>query len=226
MMSPQIDLLAAALCELQGELQAVEKNSANPFFKSHYADLSTIWEAVRPLLHKHGLSVVQIGITPTEPCLQTTLLHKSGQWINGMTPLLFKDNTMQSLGSAWTYARRYGLAAVLGVSQRDDDGNEASHTHAVRRELTPEHPPEKKTPGMTPQTTVNKEQAGEHIITVGKKFAGKQIKDLSFQDYSNYANYLEDSAQKDNKPLSRAALDFILYGDTYFGVGEAGDLSL
>lgn len=224
MMSPQIDLLATALCELQGELFSVEKDSSNPFFKSKYASLPAIWEAVRPLLHKYGLNVIQIGGIEAsgEHYLCTALCHKSGQWIDGKTPLLLKDNTMQSLGSAWTYARRYGLSAILGVSQSDDDGNDATH----KKEWVPEHPGEKKTLGMTLQTTGNKEQAGEHVITIGKKYAGKKIKDLSFQDFSGYAKYLEESSQKDGKPLSKAALDFIGNGDLYFGVVEAGDVPL
>lgn len=210
MMSPQIDQLAVALCQLQSELEDVERNSENPFFKSGYADLSAVWKAVRPLLCKNGLSITQVG-NHADDGLETILMHKSGQWISGTVPFLLKERTMQSLGSAISYARRYGLSAILGVSQKDDDGNAPTQ-------------PEKKTPvnttGVnTPSQTAaaqGLDKPGDHVITVGKKYAGMKIKHLSKEDWEGYSNYLMGDADKSGKPLSKNAQDFIDYGHAHF----------
>jgi hypothetical protein len=58
--------------------------------------------------------------------LATRLVHESGEWLESYTPILAKDNTAQAQGSGITYARRYALAAMVGVYQTDDDGNAAS----------------------------------------------------------------------------------------------------
>lgn len=130
-MSPQINELAAALCNLQSELKPAVKDSSNPYFKSKYADLNSIWDSCRALLHKNGLSVTQTMDARDGNCssLSTTLLHTSGQWVAGEQPLNPVRDDPQGIGSAITYARRYGLAAILGiVADEDDDGNAASHT--------------------------------------------------------------------------------------------------
>lgn len=129
--SEQIGELAAALSKLQGEMKGAEKDSKNPFFKSSYASLESVWEACRPLLAKNSLSVVQtMGyLHDAGPTLVTTLLHSSGQWIAGEQPLCAKSATPQDLGSAISYSRRYGLSALLGVIQSDDDGESAQAPH-------------------------------------------------------------------------------------------------
>lgn len=119
LMSSEISALAKALCEAQSEFSRAHKDSNNPFFKSKYADLESIWEAAAEALHKHGLSIAQHH---HDGNLVTTLLHSSGQWVRGFQPLFLKDQSPQALGSATTYARRYGLAAILGIIQADDDG--------------------------------------------------------------------------------------------------------
>lgn len=121
--SSEIDKLAAALVKAQAEFTHAKKDSANPFFKSKYADLATCIDVVRPVLAKYGLAVIQ-------PCngtaLETIILHESGQWISGSLTLTPVDNKPQSVGSAITYGRRYCLQAMLGLASEDDDGNSAS----------------------------------------------------------------------------------------------------
>lgn len=127
-MSSSIDLLAAALAKAQGEISHAVKDSLNPHFKSHYADLASVWDACRAPLSKHGLSVVQMPIVnvPDPPMLMTILLHSSGQWLAAKQLLMPRDDSAQAHGSALTYARRYALAAFVGIAQADDDGNAAS----------------------------------------------------------------------------------------------------
>lgn len=125
--SDQINELAAALAKAQGEITGALKESANPFFKSKYADLASCWDACRAPLSTNGLSVVQgTQVDGGSLYLITRLLHSSGQWVSSQTPVTPKDDTPQGMGSALTYSRRYALTAMVGVSQVDDDGNSAS----------------------------------------------------------------------------------------------------
>ena len=120
--------LAAALCAVQGELKPAIKQADNPFFKSKYVDLPGVWEAIRPLLSKNGLSVVQTFTASADgPTIVTTLMHKSGQWVSSELFLKPAKSDPQGVGSAITYGRRYALAAMVGVvADEDDDGNAAS----------------------------------------------------------------------------------------------------
>lgn len=131
MRSEQINELAKALNAVQSVLEGAKKDSTNPFFKSKYADLESVWEAARPLLAPNGLSVAQTmgylygdGAPPTTTLI-TTLMHNSGQYISGEMPLVLKQHDPQGQGSAITYARRYCLAAILGIHQTDDDAEDA-----------------------------------------------------------------------------------------------------
>jgi len=126
MKSETIGALAAALAKAQAAITGAVKDSANPFYKSRYADLEAVWEACRKPLTDNGLAVVQTSrYTPDGLILVTTLLHSSGEWIAGEMPVLVKDNSPQAQGSGLTYARRYALAAIVGIYQTDDDGEAA-----------------------------------------------------------------------------------------------------
>lgn len=125
--SEQINELAAALALAQAEIGGAKKDSSNPFFKSKYADLASVMDACREPLTKNGLSIAQILINEENKVgCETKLMHKSGQWISGKFLLTPTKNDPQASGSAVTYARRYALAAIVGVVQEDDDGNKAS----------------------------------------------------------------------------------------------------
>ena len=126
MKSESIGALAAALAKAQAAITGAVKDAANPFFKSKYADLESVWSACRKPLTDNGLSVVQTTDYTTEGLmLRTTLLHSSGEWIAGDMPVLTKDASPQAQGSGITYARRYALAAIVGVYQTDDDAEAA-----------------------------------------------------------------------------------------------------
>jgi hypothetical protein len=126
--SEQLDKLAPAMAAAQAKLKPALKEKANPAFKgSKYADLGSVWEACEQALESNGLSVVQ-GYSTEGPkgSLWTMLLHTSGQYVMGTCPLVLPKDDPQGMGSATTYYRRYGLAAMLGIVQEDDDGNAAS----------------------------------------------------------------------------------------------------
>jgi hypothetical protein len=119
--SENINELAAALAEAQGEMVLAKKTSDNPYFKSKYADLSEVVETLKPVFPKHGLSYIQL---PEEAgTLVTQIMHKSGQWIRAKATVVLSKQDPQSVGSAITYMRRYGLIGGSGMATEDDDGN-------------------------------------------------------------------------------------------------------
>lgn len=124
--SEQVNELFRALSKAQSELRGAKKDSENPFFKSKYADLESVWDAAKNPLADNGLCVAQtMDVLNGEPVVVTTLGHASGQWLRGALPLTMVKKDPQSQGSAITYARRYALAAIVGVVQTDDDGESA-----------------------------------------------------------------------------------------------------
>lgn len=124
--SEQINKLAGALAKAQGAMRGALKDAANPFFKSKYADLASVWEACRESLTANGLSVVQSPSAEGATVhLHTLLMHSSGQWIAGTATATAKDDGPQAVGSTVTYLRRYALQSFAGVAPEDDDGEAA-----------------------------------------------------------------------------------------------------
>jgi hypothetical protein len=127
--SESIRNIAKALAGFQADVKNPANTADNPFYKSKYAPLSDVLNIVRPLLTKHGLSVFQSPSGDGQNVTVTTvIMHESGEWIES-DPLTLKADkaTAQGAGSAITYARRYAISAVLGISSEDDDdGNFAS----------------------------------------------------------------------------------------------------
>ena len=128
--SESIAALAAALATAQGSMKGAVKDSSNPFFKSKYADLASVVEAIRAAFSANGLSYIQT-VEPSdkdEVRVETTLLHASGEWIScGILALPVNKVDCQGFGSALTYARRYSLSAAVGIAaEADDDGNAAT----------------------------------------------------------------------------------------------------
>ena len=125
--SDKIDKLAGALAKAQGEMDGATSSSTNPFFNSSYADLHTVISSAVPYLSKYGLAVSQGNeIIPGAVCVTTTLIHESGQWLRSKIKLPMDKVNAQGVGSATTYGRRYGLAAMVGIAQFDDDGSASS----------------------------------------------------------------------------------------------------
>ena len=127
--SESIVKLIAALAKAQAEMKPAVMDAKNSHFGNKYATFASIINACRDPLSKNGLAFVQILSTEDSSWyIETTLFHESGEWISsGKLKLILKDQTMQALGSAITYAKRYSLCAMLGiVADEDDDGQAAS----------------------------------------------------------------------------------------------------
>jgi hypothetical protein len=139
--SESIKELATAICHFQGAVEKIKKSEINPFFKSKYADLSSILDVIRQPLFENGLSFVQFPKGEHE--LETILMHTSGEWMSETYTMAPTKNDPQGLGSVITYQRRYALGAILGLNiDVDDDGNEASkpskEVKDPRKTLTPD----------------------------------------------------------------------------------------
>ncbi len=126
--SETIANLAKALAVAQGQMGPAHKDTPNPYFKSVYADLSSVVSAIRGPLSSNGLSFVQVTIPSEneEICVETVLMHESGEWLSAIIAIPVSKADAQGYGSALTYAKRYGLQGLLGVPSDDDDGNAAA----------------------------------------------------------------------------------------------------
>lgn len=120
--------LFAALAAAHGELENASKNAANPHFRSKYADLAECLNTARPVLAKHGLSIVQFPAFDGAMAHVTTMLsHSSGGYVMATASCVPAKSDAQGIGAATTYLRRYGYAAMAGIAQEDDDGTAAAH---------------------------------------------------------------------------------------------------
>lgn len=129
----EIKQIAIALVKAQSEMSNAKKSANNPFFKSKYADLNSIREAVLPVLNSHGISVLQPTFSDNgKNYVRTILLHESGEFLESFTEILFsKVNDAQAQGSGISYARRYGLQSFVCLGADDDDGQKATATQKV-----------------------------------------------------------------------------------------------
>lgn len=131
--SDSIKELATALCKSQAEMSGAKKSGNNPFFKSKYADLGSVVEAVKTPFANHGLSYSQFPVYQDNKVgVETILMHESGEWISDVLVLPMTKQDPQAAGSAITYARRYALQAIAGIPAEDDDGNKATQGQAAK----------------------------------------------------------------------------------------------
>ena len=126
--SAQLGELFAALNQAQQEIDPAKKRASNPHFKSKYADLPTVLDAVLPALNKHGLSLLQlVGETSDNVVQLTTILaYSNGAYVSALSSCpLGRGGGPQATGSGISYLKRYAVSALVGLSTTDDDGNDA-----------------------------------------------------------------------------------------------------
>lgn len=196
-MSEKIDALAEALAKAQGEMKNAVKGCDNPYFKSKYADLAECLNVAREPLSKNGLSIFQAneGIVESSKLAVTTMImHSSGQFIKVTSSYPIQKNDAQGFGSTLTYARRYSLAAALGLAQEDDDGNSACEPEPKQELRKSKEQKPKAQPKAQPKATGDKfvkiTPQGDVIVTVanghdenGRPLAAyKNIKDLTIEE--------------------------------------------
>ena len=136
--SETITSLAKALIDFNGRVSKISKDAKNPFFKSNYASLSNIQDAISKPLAESGIVYSQMPTGVNGLC--TILIHaESGEYImDSYTMPVSKPNDPQAVGSAITYAKRYALAGILGLNiDDDDDGNKAAEKDVEKPWLNP-----------------------------------------------------------------------------------------
>ena len=124
--------IIAALASALPKLEGAKKNANNPHFKSKYADLGSVIDALEPI-KDHGLWFIQISKERDNgACFETVIIHgpSNSQMSMGETFVPADRANAQGFGSAQTYARRYGLLSAFGLATEDDDGNAASQAPA------------------------------------------------------------------------------------------------
>jgi hypothetical protein len=115
--------LYKALLKAQPKIEAAIKDSSNPHFRSKYADINSVILACKEQLNAEGIVVLQpVGFDQDNKMfVKTILVHaESGESIESRVPLMGTTD-MQKLGSAITYARRYGLQSLVLLGAEDDD---------------------------------------------------------------------------------------------------------
>jgi putative phage single-strand DNA binding protein len=147
--SETIIKLSKALVETQKELKQPLKDAKNPFFKSEYVPLENVAEAITQTATKYGLAFSQYATTTESGNVSvgTIVFHESGEYIEYPPLILKPENTKpQSIGSAITYAKRYALSAIFGItSDKDDDGNKANGNGEQQKQ------PQKRNQKQAPQ---------------------------------------------------------------------------
>jgi len=166
--SESITDLATALCLAQAEMGGAIKDSNNPFFKSSYADLTSVIKVIKEPFARHGLSFVQLPVTSVGGNgvgVSTMLMHNSGQWLQGEYLLPMDKVTPQGAASSITYARRYALQSLVGIPSVDDDSEMAMY----RNDPVPvSAPPAKRVSKQLMQNlmtlVIEAEATGEHTL--------------------------------------------------------------
>lgn len=158
--------IASALVKAQQKMGNAVKDAKNPFFKSSYADLNSIREAVMPALAEVGIGVFQpTVVVGGKQYIRTLLLHESGEYLSADTEVVVaKQNDPQALGSAMSYARRYGLQAFLNCGTADDDGEGAMNRKNAPVVTASE--PAKKTSSFRKSTTATTVPVATPVVQV------------------------------------------------------------
>lgn len=211
--SESIVKIAAAIVKAQSEMGNAIKDSTNPFFKSKYADLLSVLDASLPALNKNGISVLQPTIVQDgKNYVQTILMHESGEYISGITEIKVKEaNNPQAEGSGISYARRYGLSALVSIGVADDDGNAASgkkyeednrwqapHKAEPQRVMSQSHAVETK--------ALN--DAGSYVCKI-KPFKDTQLRKIPAAQLAEHCTYLSTNAAEDGTALSGDAKELM-----------------
>jgi hypothetical protein len=130
-----------ALTKAQTQMGKALKNAANPHLKSKYADLGSVIDACFDALHANGFAVMQpCGSDDGGAYVETVFAHEGGHIFTSRIYLVLAKQDMQGLGSAITYARRYGLLGLAGLAPEDDDGEATKAPAPKRQERQPDPP--------------------------------------------------------------------------------------
>lgn len=215
--SAEINLLFEALAKARLDFKPIKKNKTAEVkgttksgkdysYKYNYADLSDIMDAVAPALSKNQLFISQ-GFILERELIATRILHASGQWIETEYPVIAKGDDMQSIGAGFTFARRYAINGILGISSEEDTDGESEVTEPKEKTRFKTQEP-KKTEEKKQQLPVHPTEVigqtralsllenickpgiwtREHVIAYAKSVLKKELKDLTGQEAMDFFN--------------------------------------
>lgn len=204
--SQEIGELFAALSKAQAKMGVAVKDKVNPHFRSKYASPESLQKVYQLPLAENGLSVIQNIKTNEEGVfIETILGHETGQWISSEMKLLVDKPTMQGLGSAITYGRRYSLSSMLNLhSDEDDDGNEAAKTPSNKVAGSPKPQAgnfkvsEKQLKRMFAIQKKNNYSEDWIKATLKKKWNLESRNDLIKEQYDQICEYMEANPLPEN----------------------------
>jgi len=206
--------LFTSLVKAQAQIKGALKENVNPHFKSRYADLESVVDAIREPLASNGLCFVQ---SVCEGYIQTIICHTSGEQMVSTVPFVGQMPDMQKLSSALTYARRQGLCTAFGVPQVDDDGESTAGRYQA-----PVAPAPKPAPVETPKTdkisaNLARELGTPAEVLVSLKFSREDSKQVQA------VKTALAKAKIPNETIKKHKEDFeaFLFDATYFSFDEA-----
>lgn len=215
--SESIGEIAKALYKVQSELEGAKKDSTNPFYKSKYADLESVWTAIREQLAKNELAVTQLTMPSAnkdEIVIVTQLMHApSGEWLRGYLPMPMPQEkvkppedfngtaewadffkcTAQGAGIAITYGRRYGLSAIIGVIQEDTDAEPKNRYNDKNKK-----PPAKTAPPKTEKPPITKKDLTPELYAklIGEAESKDNLQAVNIHFVEIKENYNISESQK------------------------------
>lgn len=197
--------LLQALCAAVPDISNPRKDSKNPHYRSTYASLEAVLDAVTIPLQRHGLILTQtLRSSAGAVELVTTLWHaESGQHIESAVPLNPAKADPQGVAAATTYYRRLAIKTLLGLAEVDDDGNEASAppARAKAEHAAPAAPA--PAPSKAVQQVVEK-LGGEQVTTPASEVVAKMLKAktlVELEELTTHARTLDTAG----KQAARAA---------------------
>ncbi len=219
--SESIKELAGALAKAQEEFSVASMDGKGNY-NNRFATQASLMHATRKPLCKNGLAVVQgiISKDDGKKTVETMIMHSSGEWMSFEIDLILDKPTMQGLGSAITYAKRFGYSALLGiVGDEDDDGTAAEHPPSRKHsDLHPFEKPVNKRPGELPPmppATKSSSDPGDWVVNSGEKYLGKKLKDIPSHELMRCVQLIKDTAYSNKQIISGSALQFVQKAEAY-----------
>jgi hypothetical protein len=205
-----------ALAKAQGEFETATKNQKNPFFNSKYLTLGGVIEIIRKPFAKNGLSFLQFPTVrkegnSTTVIIKTIIAHESGETIENelSLPVIIggRISDAQAIGSAITYARRYSLQSLVGISadEEDDDGNSAC-ANTIETKPQVKQPPKQEKPQ-------DKQESKQHCCKCGQVIENRPLGTTTYFDYSLKelgGYYCKDCGQARKKEMETGQSEMVV----------------
>lgn len=204
--SEQINDLYKSLTKAQSEFKKIPFDKTNPHFKSKYASLQATQEMIRSIMGLNGLALIQsVESRDNKYCIETRLIHSSGQFISSSFDLIISQNNMQGLGSAITYAKRYAAQALLGISGDDDDDGNAASGKADKEASRARQPGRQGNQELVPRGTNSeskKVDPMDFVLNLGT-VKNTKLKDIPIEKLNTIAKWLSDSIKNEPNGKNR-----------------------